>query len=297
MNNENAIEFCIAQNLAKALGFEKQEDIIWRLFLSMDIMGFQYNGLKSNKYEILNGLNGTCRDFVDRSFEFFGLFKQTVDYRNLISYDYKKNLVLEVDDYYLEYHPYFKKNHHIRYILLTAIHNNVVTIYDMGTHQINLNTIKQAVVDAFFIGENKKIKSNIKDITNNLVEFYENKNWIISSGGMKSISFFKKDLEENSIFLKKADFESLYYFVNKLGGPTQSTKFMYIALTSLLEYIGYTSEKLILLKDIISKLTCEWDILGNTFFRMSRKFNEQMYERVEKRIDGILELELQLENL
>lgn len=291
------IDFCIAKNLAKALGFEENNEVIWRLFLSMDVMGFRYNGLDSSKDEILNGLNGSCCDFIDRLFHFLGFEKQVCDPYDLLTQPDQQGLIVVVDDFYLDYHPYFNKYHHLRHVVLTKINHHGCTIYDMQKYQLDLEILKRAMIVAFYIKESKEITLNMKDFSNKLTGYYENKRWENHSSCVAALYLFREDLKDNIAFLKKADFESLYYFINKIGGPTQTRKLMTISLRNLLDDVGNHQGQLHGLTNMMAKLTSEWDTLGNMFFRMSRRCHESMYEGIFKRLDGIIDMEIRLENL
>lgn len=297
MNHKDAIDFCIAQNLAKALGYEKNEKVIWELFLTMDIMGFQYRGRESGVYEIFNGLNGGCRDFMERCFRFLGLTKKTIPDQELPSNYQGVGLMLEVDDFYMNYHTYFHKYHHNRYIVLTKIKNGVCRLYDMEHYQMDVKDLKQAVRGAFYVASDKAPFFNSQDTIHTLVNYYKDKDWTEHLKSVAALTLFRQDLEENAVLLEKADFDKLYFFVNKLGGPTQTRKFMNIALSSLQKELEDIPPRITILNDIFGKLAFEWDILGNMFFRLSRNLNQKLFERIYKRLDEIIEIEKQLVNL
>ena len=293
INAKNKIEFCIADNIAHYLGYKQNKEAIGFLFLTMDVLGFKYNGIRGSCYEILNGLNGDSREFINRCFDFYTFEKEVINTTDILKSKIE-NIMLEIDDYYLESSPFFQKYHHLRYVNLLKNETNECEIYDMGLISVERKNLKRIAVSGCLVKnkENFNVNVNIANMISDKIIISEQKPSIINS-----LLIFKDELLNVIQGLQSDDFYNLFFFTNKVGGPAQIRNSSYIALNMLFKYITKNKEKIQMKIDVLNRLKSEWIVLGNTFFRMSKLMNSNIVVRIINQLDVIIELEKQFQLL
>ena len=290
----NEIVFCLAQNIAYYYGQEKNNRLIWELFLSMDVLGFNYWGIKGSNYEILNGINGTSDDFFERCSKVFGLRKEefAADLDDI--YIWEKSCMIVVDDYYLPYHPFYQKHHNNRFVVTVSRTDNLCTIYDMEEINIVSSDLEKAAKGYFYInGDIENIDHD--NVNRTLLENLNNREWREFFGYIPALLKFRDELIEKKNELKENDMDNLYFFINKLGGPTQTRKYTADALENLAVVLGLSEDDMLCDKiQTFKKLDKEWDILGSLFFKAARIPSNKLYERILSRLENIISLEASL---
>jgi hypothetical protein len=256
----------------------------------MDALGFNYWGIKGSNYEILNGINGTSDDFFERCSKVFGIkkevFSDSVDDNGI----WEKCCMMSVDDYYLPYHPFYRKHHNDRFVASVKREGDFCTIYDMEEIRIAASDLEKAVKEFFYIhGDLEKISH--ENIDRILLENFKNREWGSFYEYIPALHRFEAELIEKKKDITEADMNNLYFFINKLGGPTQTRKYTGEALENLVNVLGINEGMLYSKIQTFKELDKKWDILGSLCFKAARIPSDKLFDKIVLRLNDIIKLE------
>jgi hypothetical protein len=287
--------FCISQNMQyyyeKAFGVNV---LNWQLFLVMNPIGFNYNGFSKESYEILNGINADSDIFITRAEKVFGFsrvpFNGSVDDPRVWEVPH----IIMVDDYYMSYHPSYQKNHYERFVISQSRASDHVVVFDMESHTISIEELKQAAGRIFTL--TLPDMSILGQINSMLTDEYSNKEFLLTKSSLKGMDLFLEDFRENKNIWGAKEFDLLFFFVNKLGGPTAIRRATGLALDSLIQS-GGAGDRFNDLKEkaqLLGNIAKEWDIVGSLFFKVAKFNRNNVLERIEERLQNIIEMEKNL---
>lgn len=287
--------FCISQNnqyyYEKAFGISI---LNWQLFLVMNPIGFNYYGFIKGNYEVLNGVNADSETFVSRAEEAYGfsrvLFDSSVDDLRV----WQSPHMIIVDDYYMPYHPSYKKNHYERFVISQSREDDHAVVFDMESHTIPMADLRRAAGKIFTL--TLPDMTALERINSMLLDEHSNKRSILSKKSIENMHLFLSDFKKNKEIWGPEEFESLFFFINKLGGPTATRRATGLALNLLMQSTS-TKEKLNILEEkaqMCKILANEWDIIGSLFFKASKLNRNHVLDRIEERLKNVIGMEKEL---
>lgn len=285
--------FCLSNNLNFYLqqqGFQVEE---WQLFLLMNPIGFNYFGLTGDNYELLNGINNTTEGFLNRAIEPLGFRKKVVETELDVHEVQEKKMLLEVDDYYLEYNPFYHKYHNTRFVVATGNTDDNYEVYDTEQKTVSRESLKNSVLSVFELEEKNKIDQ--ERINSLLLERFQQAAPFMKEEAIENIRRFASELAENFESLTKEHYNSLFFFVNRPVGPATIQQMTGNFLSKLSEKSGSQGSSILLERAEKLKTLAElWLIIGNLFFKLSRKESRKTLDSICSRLQEVIEMEKQI---
>lgn len=282
--------FCLSNNLN--FYFRQREIQIeeWQLFLLMDPIGFNYFGINGDNYELLNGINNTTDGFLNKAIGPLGFQKKIVETGLNSQEVWDKNMLLEVDDYYLEYNPFYDKYHNTRFVVATKMTDDHYEVYDTERKKVGKESLENSVISVFELEKRDEIEKEA--ITAFLIKYFRKITPFLKEEAIGNIKRLGQELDGSPELLTKESYKSLFFFVNRPVGPAVIRQ---ITSDSLLKLSGANGSEdcLILVEKAkkLKKLSELWSIIGNLFFKLSRNESPRTLDSICNRLQEVIELE------
>lgn len=282
--------FCLSDNLSFYLTQQGYPIKDWHVFLSMFVIGFKYSGIYEDvNGEILNGLSGTSDKMLRTMVELFGLEKLNVPMDTNIH----ESFIISVDDYHLPYNVNYQKANNVRFATISHQDQAAWFLYDSGPKHITCDQLKLASKESFVLEWSKR-KLSILEIEDVLADRYLS-NWVDSEVLKEYIQDTDKFITDLRCLHLDANtnkklFDQLFFYINRPSGPTV-TRFQFGE--ALLELSKNKQITITFASDFMS-LGEQWEIIGNLFFKLSRRWSKELLSTVIERIERVIQREREL---
>jgi hypothetical protein len=254
----------------------------------MNALGFNYFGVRNDKVEILNGISGDSTYLLANSLSLLNLKKIDVDL-NIKNRDvWQNHSLLIVDDYYLSYNPFFGKKHNQRFVVAEAQTTTKSSIFDIEFCHLPTDELDQAIVGIFNLRRNS-ILNEASTIDTILIRRLSSRQQAAKLHYIGTIETFAEDLAAKGSQWSNSIFETLHFCVNRPAGPSVIRHEMGNALAILAEH--QNCRNLIEMSTVFFKISHQWKIIGNLFFKLSRIWKPKVAVRVYERILRVAKLE------
>lgn len=261
-------------------------------------LGFYYSSkpLKSN--EVIHGRNGTFEDLFDRLQN--SLFEPL--YKDVIKVDsylipYINNMLAQEDiplawinDYYLEYSPYYKLADFWSIVPILEINDDNVTFFDNGIKQIKQNTFMEAVnknCEARFYFSKKKflkwacgeISVMESGISSTVKGFYADN---LSKDEFNGFLGMERFLVDFKLCDDKMAIYNFYFQMNRPGGLSLTRNNMRQLLIELKNKWHFIENEEAI--KIYEELTDQWRKIASLLFKLSGVNDVDLKSRIADRI-------------
>lgn len=300
--------FCFTSNISYYLGLNGF------LFKPEALFGFAQcyrttlNLNKESYFELINGLNGYYPDMMYRLSIVPGLLwnhRKSESIREIIENKTFRPILCVIDDFYIEYHPYYQKYHYKRPVVLLSLNKDEVFIYDDGKHKMQFtNFIKAIGVPVVFYTFNEYIgkisKKEIIKIVQKTCEMnlHSHSNANIHKGPVAFANLFEY-LKEVVIKMDDIKFKQLmndlHFQLNRNGGIS-SSRYLF---GSFLIWFGnaYNDNNIIQFGNEFIELSDSWETSGNLFFKSAFLVKpEFIFKNIHPFFDRCLKKEIFLLN-
>jgi hypothetical protein len=266
--------FCFTENVGYYLNlvdFYCPPEVLFGL---AEVMATTYNRNNGCQFERINGRNGSHHEMLERYSKVSGIaFSALNNTENITDLP----CLIELDDYYLDYHPFYMRNHYLRLVVLLHIYDDHVEIFD--THHRKLskltynqsllpNSVKYTVSKASpyeEIGLDQHMAAIEHTCMLNMMELSSNQIYT----GYNGIGLFLRDLEvELSAKGEKELSEITYdlFFQMLRPGGLKNSREMF---AKYLRWVSrqYSIPELGRYADSFALITAKWESAANLFYK------------------------------
>ncbi|WP_340022732.1 hypothetical protein MHI24_27585 [Paenibacillus sp. FSL K6-1096] len=267
--------FCFTDNISHYLNLMGIPVPPVVLFGLAEVMGTTCNRNKEQKFERFNGRNGSHQEMLKRYSEASGIAFSVC---NSAKPTKEIPCLIEMDDYYIDYHPFYMKNHYLRLVVLLCIHDDYYEIYDTHHRKISKTTYAPALLknSIKYIAsegadyEKTGLTQHLTAIQNTCTFNLNNQCKDQIYTGYKGVQLFLEDLEqelkENELEFSQVTYD-LFFQILRPGGMRDSREMF----ARYLHWVNqqYSLPELDQNANGIAGLATKWETVANLFYKAS----------------------------
>lgn len=289
--------FCFLTNLKNYLSYYNLKVSEPWLGGIIGYMGFYYTSKPIATNEVIHGRSGNFKYLfqylqqqINKPLEISKL-KTDMELRDRLKdmLDSLNIMLVWINDFYLEYSPYYNLSDFWSLVLLLMVNDSSVIIFDNGIKELSLETFIKAVncngESTFFFTREKILnwitsekEVVIKGISRTISRFKSDRN---NEGyyGDYGIELFIEHLGSN---IDSTKIYNLYFQMNRPGGLSLTRENMKEFCIEI-EQKGFVSE-IGEIKDIYTALTDHWRKIASLLFKLSNSRDSDLKDRIMRRI-------------
>lgn len=309
MNSEKVFvarkgNFCLLANLINYMdyhGLQCNEEWLCGI---IGYVGFYYTSLNIPSKEIVHGRSGSFRSLFERlqkqlahefqSYRISTDISLINDLEELL--DRLNTVLIWIDDYYLDYSPYFRLSHYESLVVLLNIEGEYARIFDNEIHTVPIDVFLEAVsyngwVEVYFSEsqlqwKNSKSASVAKGLRWSIDCFYSGNNSDNEFYGFEGMARFSDAVAACG---NVDEINNFYVQLNRPGGLSVTRQYLcrFLEMMNKSWSIPDIQESILLYSDLSEK----WRKIGNLLFRLSQNPDSDLRDRILKRISEAVGLE------
>lgn len=297
--------FCFLANLCSYLDYYNLSINESKLGMMIGYFGFYFTTKKLASKEIILGRNATFEEMfqtfqlvLERPLKtkIFSCFSEATEF---INRKLKEGIIpmIWIDDFYLNYSPYFKLSHYESLIILLEISEDSILIYDNQLRRVEKQSFEEAVLmnDSITIVYTEEEKLSWAENENSILvngidrilkKFYFEESFDDQYLGFYGMEKFLENLEKNK---DRNEIYNYFYQMNRASGPAVTREKMYFFLKDL--ELSCPNIDVKLCEDLYNKLSVAWRKIGNLLFKLSTNLDNNLKGRILARIVETIESE------